>query len=184
MVLLAWSPKFIAAAPSDEANYRLTANDVIDFRVFQEADMDAVIHIAGDGTAEFPLIGSVAAGGKTILELVATLRARYLDGYLGNPQVSVTVREYARRRFTVIGQVQKPGPYEITGNEKVTLLQAIGMAGGFTRMANTTNVTIKRTEAGKEKILRADAKKSGRLDADAGLVIKAGDVLIVEESAF
>lgn len=174
----------LRAAPIEESNYRLTSNDVIDFRVFQEPDMDSVIRISGDGNATFPFIGSIMLGGKTIPEAVAGLRERYLDGYLGNPQVSITIREYARRRFTVMGQVQKPGPFEISGNENVNLLQAIGMAGGFTRMANPSKITIKRTEKGQERILQVDAKKMGHSESDRAFAIKSGDVIIVEESLF
>ena len=72
--------------------------------------------------------------------------------YLVNPQVTITVTEYAKRRFTVLGQVGKPGIYEFPNEEGVTLLQAIGMAGGFTRLAKTSTVTVTRTSGGNRTI--------------------------------
>lgn len=171
-----------AAEPSD---YKLTANDLLDFRVFQEPELDAVIRLSGDGTASFPLVGNVSIGGKTIGEAVEILRARYKDGYLVSPQVSLTVRTYSKQRFTVLGQVQKPGAYEMQGTEAVSLLQAIGLAGGYTRIADPANITVKRRESdGKERVIRFNAKRMAKGGDDASFMLKAGDVVTVGESLF
>lgn len=171
-----------AAEPSD---YKLTANDLLDFRVFQEPELDAVIRLSGDGTASFPLVGNVSIGGKTVGEAVEILRARYKDGYLVSPQVSLTVRTYAKQRFTVLGQVQKPGAYEMQGTEAVSLLQAIGLAGGYTRIADPANITVKRRESdGKERVIRFNAKRMAKGGDDASFMLKAGDVVTVGESLF
>lgn len=171
-----------AAEPSD---YKLTANDLLDFRVFQEPELDAVIRLSGDGTASFPLVGNVLIGGKTIGEAVEILRARYKDGYLVSPQVSLTVRTYSKQRFTVLGQVQKPGAYEMQGTEAVSLLQAIGLAGGYTRIADPANITVKRRESdGKERVIRFNAKRMAKGGDDASFMLKAGDVVTVGESLF
>lgn len=174
------------AAPEaqSDANYRLAANDLVDFRVFQEPELDAVIRVSGDGNAIFPLIGPVRVAGKTIGEATELLRKRYMEGYLVNPQVNLTVRTYARRVFTVLGQVQRPGSYEIQGSESITLLQAIGMAGGYTRIANPGNVTVKRSEGGEERVYRFNAKKMAKSNSDSGFSVKPGDVITVAESIF
>lgn len=173
-----------ARGQSDDSNYKLSPNDLLDFRVFQEPEMDAVLRISGDGSASFPLVGSVHVGGKSVSDAIALLRREYLDGYLANPQISITIREYARRRFTILGQVQKPGSFEITGNEGISILQAIGIAGGYTRIADAANVTVKRREQGKESILKFNAKKMARSDSDSSFIIKPGDVITVGESIF
>lgn len=171
-------------AQTPGANYRLAANDLLDFRVFQEPELDAVIRLSGDGTAIFPLIGQIPIGGRTIGEATELLRKRYMNGYLVNPQVTLTVRTYARKVFTVLGQVQKPGSYEIEGSESISLLQAIGLAGGYTRIANPGNVTVKRREDGVEKVYRFNAKKMARSDSDSAFTVKPGDVITVAESIF
>jgi polysaccharide export outer membrane protein len=173
----------MAQVPGD-SNYRLAANDLLDFRVFQEPELDAVIRISGDGTAIFPLIGQTQIGGRTIGEATEMLRKRYMSGYLVNPQVTLTVRTYARKVFTVLGQVQKPGSYEIEGSESISLLQAIGLAGGYTRIANPGNVTVKRREGGVEKVYRFNAKKMAKSDSDSNFTVKPGDVITVAESIF
>ena len=152
--------------------------------MFQEPELDAVIRISGDGNAIFPLIGAVSIAGKTIGEATELLRKSYMGGYLVNPQVNLTVRTYSRRVFTVLGQVQRPGSYDIQGSESITLLQAIGMAGGYTRIANPGNVTVKRREGGTERIYRFNAKKMAKTDSDSAFSVKPGDVITVAESIF
>ena len=173
------------ALRAQDANYKLSANDLLDFRVFQEPELDGVIRVAGDGTAIFPLIGTVNVGGKTVMQATEEIRARYRDGYLVYPQVSLTVRTYAQKLFTVLGQVQKPGSYDMKGSDEITLLQAIGMAGGYTKIANPGRVTVKRQEAGGgERVIRLDAKRMARGDDSASFYIKPGDVITVAESLF
>jgi protein involved in polysaccharide export with SLBB domain len=178
------SPPPQAMQMEGSGDYRLSANDLIDFRIFQEPDFDAVIRIAGDGTAIFPMIGKVEIEGKTVGEATEMLRQRYMAGYLANPQVNLTVRTYAKRIFTILGQVQKPGTYEIEGNESISLLQAIGMAGGYTRIANPSKVVLKRNEGGVEKVYHFNAKKMARSESESTFRILPGDVITVAESIF
>ena len=167
-----------------EGDYRLAATDLLDFRIFQEPDFDAVIRVSGDGSAIFPMIGRVHVAGMTITQATEMLRQRYMAGYLANPQVNLTVRTYAKKLFTILGQVQKPGTYPIEGNESISLLQAIGMAGGYTRIANPSNVVVKRNEGGIEKVYNFNAKKMARTQTDSTFRIMPGDVITVAESIF
>jgi protein involved in polysaccharide export with SLBB domain len=173
----------VLMAQSD-SNYRLAPDDLLDFRVFQEPELDAVIRVSGDGNAIFPLVGQVPIAGKTIGEATELLRQRYMAGYLVNPQVTLTVRNYARRVYTMLGQVQKPGSYTIEGNQTVSLLDAIGIAGGYTRIANPGKVTVKRRVDGKETVIRVDARKMARSSDQENFQIQPGDVITVAESIF
>jgi protein involved in polysaccharide export with SLBB domain len=173
----------VLMAQSD-VNYRLAADDLLDFRVFQEPELDAVIRVAGDGNAIFPLVGSVPIAGKTVGQATELLRQRYMGGYLVNPQVTLTVRTYARKVFTILGQVQRPGSYPIEGSASISLLDAIGMAGGYTRIANPGKVTVKRRVGGQETVIRVDAKKMARSSADSAFLVLPGDTITVGESIF
>ena len=176
-----------ASTPQSSAptrDYRLAANDLLDFRVFQEPELDAVVRVSGDGMASFALIGSVPIAGRTIAEAAELIKARYRDGYLKNPQLSLTVRSYARKLFTILGQVQKPGSYDMQGTNQITLLQAIGMAGGYTKIADPANITVKRLEAGGERVLKFNAKRMARGEDRTSFFIKTGDVISVGESIF
>ncbi len=164
--------------------HKLAPNDLLDFRVFQEPELDAVVRISGDGQAIFPLVGGVVIGGATISEAIELIKARYRNGYLINPQLTLTVRTYAKKLFTILGQVQQPGSYDIQGGNEITLLQAVGMAGGYTKIADPGNVTVKRLEEGGERVLKFNAKRMARGDEKTSFLIKAGDVISVGESLF
>ena len=132
-----------------------------------------------------PPIGTGPIKAK-LAESIELIKARYRDGYLKNPQVSITVRSYAKKLFTILGQVQKPGSYDMQGTSQITLLQAIGMAGGYTRIADPANVTVKRLEAAGsgETVQKLNAKRMARGDDKTTFYIQPGDVISVGESLF
>ena len=123
-------------------------------------------------------------GGKTVNEAADFLRRKYGERFLVNPQLTVTVTDFSKKRFTVLGQVQSPGSYSMPDNEDVTLLQAIGMAGGYTRIAEPSNITVKRIENGVESLIKLNAKRMARGGASASFKIHPGDVINVPESIF
>ena len=137
--------------------YALAPNDVVLLKVYQEEDLQAQVRINKDGTVTLPLIGLVTVGGKTIDEAASIITSKFDDGYLVNPQVTLTIVEYGKRRFTVLGQVQRPGTYEMPSEDAVNLLQAISMAGGYTRIGAPWKITLQRTVDGAQKIFKLDA---------------------------
>lgn len=162
----------------------LSPEDIIEVDVFQEPDLQTKVRISQSGTITFPLIGEIKIGGLSAEAAAQIIRAQLAKDYLVNPQVTLTVTEYSKRRFTVLGEVQKPGAYEMPDRDQLSLLQAIGTAGGFTRIANPTDIKIKRTVDGKDTIYKLNAKNiaNGR-DADA-FIIQSGDIITVGESVF
>ena len=165
-------------------NYKLSAGDLLEISVFQEKDLSGSFRVAADGTINMPLIGLVRIAGSGESAAAGTIRQRLLAGYLVDPQVTVRVVEYAKVQFTVLGQVREPRSYNVASAENLTLLQAIGTAGGFTRLANERSVTVKRRVGGAVKILKFDAKSMARDGTDSGFRVQAGDVIIVGESRF
>jgi polysaccharide export outer membrane protein len=164
--------------------YVLSPNDVVQIKVYQEDDLETKARIGKDGTITFPLLGVVHIGGKTIEQAAGVLREKLDKDYLVNPQVSLIVVEYAKRRFTVLGQVQKPGSFEIPSEESVTLLQAIGMAGGYTRLANRSNVTVSRLVRGKKTTLILDAKRAASDSDTKAFEILPEDTITIAERIF
>lgn len=171
------------AAAAESHTYRLSPNDIVRIKVFQEDDLTTELRLAKDGSGTFPLLGAINLGGKTVDEAAASIRDLLGKDYLVNPQVTLTVVEYSKRRFTVLGQVQKPGSYDIPSEESVTLLQAIAMAGGFTRLAVKSKVTITRTEGGK-KTFGVDVKSAANDPDTKPFEILPDDTIIVTERIF
>jgi polysaccharide export outer membrane protein len=166
------------------ANYRISPGDMFDFRVFQEEDLNMVVRVAGDGTAIFPLIGTAKVSGMTVAEASHMLEGMFRQGYLVHPQVSIIVRSFSKKYYTFFGQVSKPGAYDLEGMEEIPLLQAIGAAGGFTKIANPSNITVKRTVDGNETVIHLNARKMASGHDKSVFMIRAGDVITVGESLF
>ena len=165
-------------------NYLLAPNDVVTVTVFQEDDLTTRARVANDGTITVPLIGSVRIGGKSVDDAGQVIRARLAKGYLVNPQVSVAVTEYAKRLFTVLGQVQKGGTFEFPDQGPLDLLQAIGLAGGYTRNANPGKVIVKRRINGKDTVFLLNAKAMAGNTAGKPFEILPGDTITISESIF
>ena len=157
---------------------------MLQVKVYQEDDLETKTRIAKDGTCSFPLIGVVNLGGKTVEQASQVIRDRLAKDYLVNPQVTVTVVEYSKRRFTVLGQVQKPGTYEIPNEETVTLLQAIAMAGGYTRLANQSSVTLTRITGSKKQTHNLATKGGSDALSAQPFEILAEDTIMVAERIF
>jgi protein involved in polysaccharide export with SLBB domain len=165
-------------------DYIILPSDILEVTVFQEPDLKSTLRVSNEGTVVFPLIGVVPVGGLTPQNAAQTLRDRLAKGFLINPQVSVTVMEFSKRRFTVLGEVQKPGSYDMPAQQEVTVLQAIGMAGGYTRIANPGKVTLMRKLEGNPKTFALDAKQMARGNAESAFIVQPGDVITVAESRF
>ena len=173
-----------ACAQAGERRLAIGPNDVLEIKVFQEADLDSKQRVSREGVIVFPLVGSVKVGGKSPEEAARLIRDLLAKDYLVNPQVSVSISEYDKRRFTVLGQVQKPGTYDMPDREAVTLLQAIGLAGGYTRIADPAKVTVKRRTEDRESVLRVDAKSMANGRSAGVFDVLPGDVITVGESIF
>jgi len=152
---------------------------LLHLKVFQEDDMETKVRVAADGSVTLPLLGNVYLGGKTVDEATAMVRQELARDYFVNPQVTLVVLEYSKRRFTVLGQVQKPGSYEIPSEEVVTFNQAIATAGGFNRLANKRKVTVTRQVGGKTTMLSIDARESS--NESQTFEILPGDTITVPE---
>jgi polysaccharide biosynthesis/export protein len=169
---------------SELQTYVLSPNDMVELKVYQEDDLATKFRIAKDGTANLPLIGVVTLGGKTVEQGTRLVRDLFDKDYLVNPQITLTVVEYAKRRFTVLGQVQKPGSFEMPNEEDVTLLQAIAMAGGYTRLANPSKITVTRTGDGRKTTIAVDGRSLAKDENTKSFLIQPDDTITVAERLF
>ena len=174
-----------AAQTSDSVSgsYILSPNDQIQIEVFQEDDLRTSAKISKEGTITFPLLGNIKLAGLTMSQATARLTELLKRDFLVNPRVSMTVLNFSKKRFTVLGQVNSPGIKEMPDQEGLDLLEAIGMAGGYTRIANPGKITIKRREGGAESVIQVDGKAMAKGNGK-GFQIKPGDTITVAESIF
>jgi len=164
--------------------YRLASNDLIHIKVFQEEELETVARVGRDGTIPFPMLGAISVGGKTLPETSGAITLA-LKEYLVRPQVAVRVVEYTKRKFTVLGQVNRPGTFDLPDESPLSLLEGIGLAGGYTRLANSSRITVKRSLPGMpEQVFKLDARQMARGKNAPRFLLQPGDTVMVEESLF
>jgi polysaccharide export outer membrane protein len=169
------------ASLSAPSGYILSANDQVGVEVFGEEDLRTYGRLNGEGNLSVPLLGSIHLAGMTLSQAASKLTELYGRDYLINPKVNVTLVGYAKRRFTMMGQINRPGSYEMPDGspEGIDLLEAIAMAGGYTRIAAPEKVSVRRGS----QVLRVNAKRQARGDHDA-FIVQPGDTITVGESIF
>ena len=131
--------------------YRLAPGDKLRIIVFGEDDLSGEFFVDDSGTIDLPLIGDVPATGVTIAEFEDRVVARFKDGYLRDPKVSIEVLNY--RPFFIIGEVRNGGEYPYKSG--LTIQDAVAMAGGFSYRANQRTVYIRRAGQNDEQAFDA-----------------------------
>ena len=172
--------RFVASTP----RYVIVPNDVVWLKVYQEDDLETKVKVTTDGTVTLPLIGAITVAGKTVEEASTQIRNILDKRFIVNPQVNFAVVEYSKRKFTILGQVQRPGIYEYSGDENMTLLQAVALAGGFTRLAAPSKVTLKRLEEGRFKLYYLGTEADLNNYAARPFEIRPGDTINVGAKLF
>jgi protein involved in polysaccharide export with SLBB domain len=172
-----------AAAPHNGGTM-LRDNDLIRITVFQEDDLTTETRISKTGYITFPLVGSIYLAGKSVDEATEEIRFLLNKDYIINPQVTLTVLEYAKQWVTVLGEVQKPGNVEIPPEGGLDLLGAIALAGGYTKIAEPSHVTVRRQVNGKDTIIKVNAKDLAKDTAVKPFYVLPGDSISVAQSIF
>jgi polysaccharide export outer membrane protein len=166
-----------SVAISAPTGYVLQPNDQVAVEVFGEDDLRTNGRLNGEGHLSLPLLGSVRLSGLTLTQAASKITELYGRDYLVNPKVNVMLVGYAKRRFTVLGQVNRPGSYELPEGSPagIDLLEAI---------ATPERVSIRRQSgSGGDQIIKVDAKRLAR-KGGGSFVVQPGDTVTVAESIF
>lgn len=131
------------------------------------------ILVDGDGDVEFPVIGHVHLAGLTVFEAQDTLK-NIASNYLRNVVVRVRVLNF---RFSVLGEVGSDKVIT-TGNTQITMMEAVGLAGGFSEMADRKNIKVVRQKEGKSEIYYINILKEDFIESDF-YYVQQNDIIIV-----
>ena len=139
------APKPAAPPPPDPRLYVVGPNDVLTVAVYNQPQLTGKFAIEADGTLAFPLLGRVMAGGLSVRAVEDKIREGLGDGFLTDPQVTVTVEQYRSQQIFVMGEVKQPGSIPFTGS--MTLIEAIVRAGSTTERAGSEVMIVRSASA-------------------------------------
>lgn len=169
---------------SKKSDYTISNADLINVSVLGEKDMDRQVRVSQSGTITYPLIGSVKVGGLSTSQAEAEIATK-LNDYLRGAQVTVFIKEYGNKKVFVFGHVNKPGAIEIPTETKLTVLEAISQAGGFSPLAAPDRTRVVRLLNGVSQSFTIEVSaitKRGEKEKD--IPLEPNDIVFIPESYF
>ena len=146
----AQQPPKVSSAPASGApasavptSYVIGPDDVLSVLFWRDKDLSQDVVVRPDGKISLPLVNEIQAGGLTpsqLREAVNVVARQYVE----DPNVTVVVKQINSRKLFITGQVEKPGPYPMSG--PTTVLQLISMAGGLKEYTDGKRILIMRTD--------------------------------------
>lgn len=167
------------------ANYILQPQDVLKVFVFQHEDLNKqteAVQVSPEHTISLPLVGVISLRDKTARQAEQIIREAYDRDFLVNPQVSVIVVKYSERSVNVLGQVGKPDRIPFPQEKGLTIIEAIALAGGPTRLADLRRVKLTRKlEDGTSLVEEIDVSAMMNKGGRGAVQLRTGDVIYVPE---
>jgi polysaccharide export outer membrane protein len=167
------------AAQDTGAEYKIGPKDLLEISVLGVPEISKlVVRVSEQSRITLPMLGEVGVGNLTKFEVEKKLAALAGEKIVVNPQVTVHILEYISRRVSVIGAVERPGPFELLGRQ--TVLAALSQAGGLTRDAGEEIIIIRQLPAGESASIRISV--DGLFvqgDPKLNIALEPGDVVNV-----
>ncbi len=163
-------------------DYIIGAGDVLEVTVYDHADLTQTVRVNSDGTIMLAMLGMVKVGDLSVSDASGKVAGLYGDGWLVEPQVNIFIQEFRSGKATILGQIAKPGLYELSN--QITLLELISTAGGLTEDAGSL-ATIKRRTVSKdqESVITVDLKQLiEKGDTSLNLTIQPGDNIYIQKA--
>lgn len=152
----------------DATEYMVGEGDVLQISVYEHPDLSTIVRVTYDGTIVVPLLGNVEVKNLTVSQISLKISELLADGYIVNPQVNTFIKEFRSKKATILGQVNKPGMYNL--QESTSLLELISQAGGLTKFAGSVAII---------KIDKGAAPDKGNIQTiDLKALIEKGDTTL------
>ena len=174
----------LETSPSaSSTNYKIGPENALQLDIYygKGERITQKVRVSANGFIQCPLVGEVAVAGLTVTEAQEKLHQLLEKDYLVNPQVTVYIEEYST--VSIVGEVVKPGVYPIKG--RLTVVELISLAEGFSKIASPNKVKVVRTHADgtKEEItVRVKDIMNKHSGNQEDVTLLSGDLVIVPES--
>lgn len=164
-------------AVEEPAPYYVAPGDVLRIAVWKEPELSTEVFVRLDGMITVSVVGDVRAAGKTTEQIATEVRTK-LRSVLEVPQVTVTVAQAVSARFYVVGEVAVSGAFPLTG--RITILQALALAGGFREFAKRDRIVVIRERRGERQAIVFNFRDlEAGINLEQNIAVEAGDTLIV-----
>ncbi|NPA95734.1 MAG: polysaccharide export protein [Thermodesulfobacteria bacterium] len=164
-------------AEKNDDTYVIGAGDVLSIQVWREPNLSGEFTVRPDGRITFPLLNDIKAQGLTPLQLKKKIE-KGLTKYISTPVVTVVVQSANSKNIFILGKVNSPGKYPLTG--PTTVLQALAQAGGLAEWAKSDEIVIVRNENGKQIKLEFDYDEVSKgKHLEQNIILKPGDTIVV-----
>lgn len=171
--------KSAAKTIAQNPDYVIGIEDVLEISVWKNPDLSKIVRVRPDGLISLPLVGELKAAGLTPAQLRDTLNEA-LKEYQETVVTSVIVQEVNSYRIFILGEVMSPGTY--TMPRRMSIIQAIALAGGFNPFASRKIVLVR--ENGNNMAEKIEISFDDIVDTDArrdkNLILKPGDTVFVQ----
>lgn len=175
---------------AQQPDYVIGNQDVLTIAVYGQEELSGKFTVDPDGTLTFPLLGRVKAGGLTLRGLEEDIKKRLSDGYIRNPQVSVSMDTYRSQRVFIMGEVRAPGAYQLTGD--MTIIEAIAKAGSTTPAAADEALIVRPKEGQTtgpvlpnetdSTVIRVNLREIQEGALSKNVLLRDGDTLLVQKA--
>lgn len=174
---LAAAPRAKGPENAAQAGYRIGVEDVLQISVFSNEALSRTVPVRPDGMISLPLLNDVPAAGLTPMELRESLTKRLVE-FVPSPEVAVIVTEVRSFMISVMGEVAKPGRYDLRSS--ATVVDALALAGGFKEFAGRSRIVVVRGEGAAQKRLAFNYDKLGDPKApQQNFALRPGDIVMV-----
>jgi len=157
----------------------LGPGDEFEVRVYEEAGLSGVYVVSPAGQIDYPLLGTLTVEGLVPSQVAALIRARLADKYMRSPYVTVQARGLSSKRVMVLGEVKTPGRFAFA--DRMTIVDAMTLAGGFTTLAERNYTIVTRTDAAGTHRIAVPVEKIMQGIA-ANFFLQPGDIVFVPET--
>jgi polysaccharide biosynthesis/export protein len=171
------NPGAPSTPPVVPADYVIGPDDVLSILFWRNQEISGDVVVRPDGLISLPVLNEVHAAGLTPEQLRQKLMQQATK-YFEEPNVTIVVKAINSRKVYITGMVAKPGPYSLSG--AMTVVQLIAMAGGLHEFADAKNISVLRTENGRQVRIPFNYKdvQQGR-NLKQNILLKPGDTVIV-----
>ena len=168
---------FIFVSPLYSQDYVVGERDVLKITVYDNPDLTTVAKVSEEGSIFFPFLGEVKVKGMTTSQIAAKLSSLLAEGYIVNPQVTVYVEQFRSLKVMLIGEIARPGLYELP--VATTFLELLLRAGPVTPNAGDEAIIKRKSLNGEQNITVDLAKLLEKGDTTADQTLRDGDSIYI-----